>query len=938
MGQNLRFRAFIVIVLTLVSAWILVDPLIHGRPLLTLGLDIRGGVTLRYEFDEGKDPATTQHNIETGLEIFQNRLDALAVKELSLRAIGTNQIEVSVPGITSAEAESITKTLESVGKLEFRILASQEPGIDPENLKTLLRKDMEARVAKGEEVNAQTDFSALTKGVHQGGLPIAFRWVPYGDRFLRENMKSGRARDLKGNAMDPAQPRWDTPDAWALVRFDDREGQYLTGESIQSVHQASDPDTGLPAVGFDVHPGLQQQRFGRFTEANLQKAQAILLDDQIQSIATINGAITSSGIITGGSDGFSQDELKRLISVINSGSLTSKPRLAFKFTQGPNLGEEAVARGRDALLVTFGIITLFMLAYYHLNGLIAVIALVGNMVLLIAAMAWLDATLTLPGVAGFILTVGMAVDANILIAERIREELDKGKTVAQAVKNGFDRAFIPIFDGHLTTFITGFFLYRFGTGTVRGFAVSLMIGLAASMVTGVYFSHFIFDCCLARGLKKITMARFLTNPNFKFLKWTKKLLIVSAIIIVVGCGLFLWLPNEKFGMDFTGGFEVQIALKEPATQDDVGALVRKEFKTPEVVSIDAREGHATRFQIKVKSTDLESELKGVPAGTANSDLASFFADKVAALLPGKLIDSGVTNFKLSAPDDQGRVDVESELLYESEIRKADLEKALAKSITVNTVTSVDGTEQGTHFKVQGRFTRKPSSEATARAAVAPRVASPSGGDVQVADPMPVKSYVGPRAGRDLRDSALQALILSFIAEIIYGRLRFSQFRYGLAAVLGIVHDVLITVGCVAFARVCGLELEMDLTMIAALLTIVGYSINDTIVIFDRIRENLPKMDAPMEQVIDTSVNQTLSRTLLTSLTVLLSMIILFAFNVGQRNSLEGFSFAMIVGVITGTYSSVYVAAPFVLWLGKLADKKKTAKPPGVSPAKTADAA
>ena len=933
MGLNLRFRAIVVILLTLVSGWILVKPILDGKPVLTLGLDIRGGVTLRYEFAEGKDPAATQHNIDTGLEIFQNRLDALAVKELSLRAIGTNQIEVSVPGITSAEAESITKTLESIGKLEFRILASVEPGVDPDAAKANLLKEIESRVAKGEEVSAQTDFSELTKNVKDRSQPITYRWVPYGERFLKENIKTARVKDLKGNLMDPAHPRWDTPDAWSLVRFDSREGKYLTGEYIQSVHQSSDPDTGLPAIGFDVKPGLSQRRFGDFTESNLHKAQAILLDDQIQSIATINGAITSSGIITGGSDGFGQEELKRLISVINSGSLSEKPRLAFKFTQGPNLGEAAVARGTYALAVTFVIITLFMLSYYRLNGLIAVIALVGNMVLLVAAMAWLDATLTLPGMAGFILTVGMAVDANILIAERIREELDKGKTVAQAVKNGFDRAFIPIFDGHLTTFITGFFLYRFGTGTVRGFAVSLMIGLAASMVTGVYFSHFIFDCCLARGLKKITMARFLTNPNFKFLKWTKKLLIVSTIIIVGGCGLFFWLPSEKFGMDFTGGFEVQIALKEPATQDEIGEIVRKEFKAPEVVSIDAKGGKATHFQIKVKSTDLESELKGVPKDATPSDFANFFAERIAKLLPGRLIDSGVTNFKLGTPDDQGRLDVEAELTYESEIRKADLKTALAKSITVGEIT---GDEQGTHFKVTGRFTRKPSTEATARAAVAPRVASPTGGDVQVADPMPVKSYVGPRAGRDLRDSALQALILSFIAEIIYGRLRFSQFRYGLAAVLAILHDVLLTVGCVAFARVCGLELEMDLTMIAALLTIVGYSINDTIVIFDRIRENLPKSDGTMEQVIDASVNQTLSRTLLTSATVLFSMVILFAFNYGQRNSLEGFSFAMIVGVITGTYSSVYVASPFVLWIGKVADRRKSrsAKPSGADASNT----
>src|SRR5262249_2960370 len=191
---------------------------------------------------------------------------------------------------------------------------------------------------------------------------------------------------------------------------------------------------------------------------------------------------------------------------------------------------------------------------------------------------------------------------------------------------------------------------------------------------------------------------------FQFLKWTKKLLILSAIIIVVGCGLFLWLPNEKLGMDFTGGFEVQIALKEPATQDEIGELVRKEFKTPEVVSIDPKGNKATHFQIKVKSTDLEAETKDAPKDASSSDYANYFAEKVAKLLPGRLIDSGVTDFKLDPPDDKGRVGVAASLKYEAEIKKSDLNTALAKAITVE---SLDGPDQGTEFKLKGRFTRRP---------------------------------------------------------------------------------------------------------------------------------------------------------------------------------------------------------------------------------------
>jgi SecD/SecF fusion protein len=931
MGDNLKVRTFVVVLLTAVSLFLVGKPWFvdHKSP-LTLGLDIRGGVNLRYEFDPRDLPPgqSLKEAVEQARQIFQHRLDALAVKELSIRSIGDSQIEIAVPGITSVEAESITKTLETLGRLEMRLGAWSESGVNPEFAREALDADIQKRKAAGEEITERTDFSALTQSMKLVSTGVTFRWVPKSAKMLHdEELKAARAN----RSSKVQDPHWDTSRAWVLVRYDPRPGQFFTGDDVKGVYPQRDSTSGQMAVGFEIKPGLPATRFADWTEKNVKQTIVTMLDNQVQSTASIESRIEGSGIIRGGEEGFTQEEITRLVTVIKSGSLTLKPILASKFTQGPSLGEASIKNGLNALIAAFVIVSAFMLVYYRLNGFIAVVALVCNLLLLVASMVWLDATLTLPGVAGLILTIGMAVDANILISERIREELEKGKTISQAVKNGFERAWVTIFDSNLTTFITAFFLYQFGTGTIRGFAVTLMIGLATSMLTGVYFSRTFFDWFLRRGLRKMSMLRAFATPSFPFLKYKTHCYVASILITVIGCVLFFLQDQRKYGMDFTGGFEVQVQLAEPMSQPDVLALVQSKYRGPDVVSVDSQAGLARRFQIKIKQTDLGESVVQPPdsAPVEQHKLVDKFAADVGALFSGKLVAPGIQQLKLEPADPQGRVPVSATLIFDGEVRRADVEGALKKNLAVD---SLEGPELGTSFKLAGHFAVDPGTEERARGFLSPRLKSPDGTrEVTLNDPMPAKSYVGPRAGKELRDAAIRAIVASLLGIIVYARMRFSQYRYGIAAVVALIHDVLVALGAFGIARVCGYKLEVDLTVVAAFLTIIGYSVNDTIVVFDRIRENMPRSSLPLPELIDRSVNQTLSRTLLTSMTVFLSCLILFFFNVGQGNALEAFSFAMMAGVLTGTYSSVFVASAMLVDIANWVDKRKSRKPPTATP-------
>ncbi len=909
MIENKSGRLGIIVVTLALALSAVVVPMMRGESPFTLGLDLRGGVVLRYRLPEVAEQSSNQatESLETTKEIFQNRVDSVGVKEVSIRTVGNDSIEVAIPGISADEAVNYKKILQSVGRLEFRLEATEEPGVPVSQMTQEFQDELVRRRAAGEEITRDTDFSALTAGVRMEGQGVGFRWVPvsekYEPQFRREN---GIAAEVPGPL-------------FSLLRYETREGNFFTGEHISEVRPDVD-QSGLLAVGFTIQPGRPASNFGDFTERNIQKKMAIVLDGEIQSFPIIESKIPGRGVISGGSNGFTTEEQRRLIAVIKSGSLPQKPILDWENEIGPTLGEVAIERGKVAGGLAIGLILVFLLFYYMKAGMVACVALLANGILLMGALAALDATMTLPGIAGLVLTIGMAVDANILIFERIREEAEKGKTIAQSVKNGFDKAFFTIVDANVTTFLTAFFLFKFGTASIRGFAVVLMIGLVTSMFSALYFSKTIFAMMISKQTQALKMRRLMAQPRFGFLNYRRQATIVSLAVILVGLGLFFALGERKFGMDFTGGYEVQLAFRDTKTQADILSQVQEEFPKAEVVTVGTTDtGGARRFQIKVKTLDEGTDTANASDGL--SDPAARFGDSLRSMFEGQLVEDAIASLNLAEPDASGRTGVDVQLRYAGDVQKSDVEAAANQFLQS---VAVEGS--GSAFTVRGTFSR-PQTEETARAFITSNLrqlpAASGDGNVRLNDPMPSRSYIGPRAGTALRDAAIRAMFFSLVGIVLYIRIRFRQYRFGFAACVALIHDVLVTLGCIALVQTLGVvDVEIDLAVIAAFLTIIGYSLNDTIVIFDRVRENMPRLDDPLPDVLNRSINQTLSRTVLTTLTTLIAVTLLFVFNLGQRNVLEGFGFSLIVGVVVGTYSTIFVASPMVLAIARWAEKRK----------------
>jgi SecD/SecF fusion protein len=688
----------------------------------------------------------------------------------------------------------------------------------------------------------------------------------------------------------------------------------FAGADLDQVYPSTDR-SGFPAVGFETKPNRKGD-FGRLTGSNVDRLMVITLNGVAESIATINEKLPGQGIIMGR---FSNQEVNDLITVIRSGSLPIRPTLEHEEVVGPTLGHDYVRRGFLSALIAIAAVIVFMAFYYRRLGLFAAVALVANLVMLLGGLAFLQATLTLPGIAGIILTVGMAVDANILIFDRIREEMDKGQNVKQAARTGFEKAFSAIFDANLTTLITALILYKIGTGPVRGFAVTLSIGIIASMISALVITRLLVHVALERGVKAFPMGTWMVTANYKFLDKAKLAFMVSAVAIVAAVVGFAVRPSgDKFGIDFLGGGEVQIRTEEPQDVDVVRAMVAEipgaigDSAEVKPVLASAEGDRYDEFRIAFKVTDehqadegaeqsLKREIatyldpilqKGpIEVGEATHDGAQYawpvtlyFVDEHPVQeVKDKLTDTeGIASAELT--QDASRPTVYSGTVRAATSRKVDVESSLTKAF--NRQVDTNGTE------------------------------------FDLSQPIPSSSLVGPQVVGELRNKAVIALFVSLFAIVLYIRVRFAEYSYGVAAVAAVVHDVLVTLGLLTLADVLGIiNGEMTLPMVAAFLTIVGYSLNDTIVIFDRVRENLPRMKRPLGDVLEISINQTLSRTVLTSGTTLIAVLILFGFNVGTGNTLEGFSFAMICGVLTGTYSTIFIANPVLLWLENRADRK-----------------
>jgi SecD/SecF fusion protein len=719
---------------------------------------------------------------------------------------------------------------------------------------------------------------------------------------------------------------------------------YFTGESLDPNGVGPTQDqNGLPAVAYSIGSDRSQE-YADWSEKYLQKCSAIILNGYVRSAPVFQSRIPGRGQITGS---FTVKEVEELVKVLRTGSLRIEPVQVSKVSIGANLGQQAIDRGVYSLALGTALVFAFTLFYYGRAGLIACITLLLNVTLLWAAMLFMQATVTLPGLGGMVLTIGMAVDANVLINERIREELQKGKDLLRAVRAGFDKAMSAILDSNITTFLVGTVLFNIGVGPVRGFAVTLMAGIVMTVFTQFFVTRVLFHYALEKKLLEGWFPRsLLPKTNIDFVRHIRKCLVAS--IVVIACGVafaFTQVPGEvMFGIDFTGGANMQMVLRQPRTADEVRATIRAATEFNEaypniaVNTIDPdAEDRANSFNLRIKLRDHQRQAiaeqrtierrqrkEAMDKGeTPPPRYEPPYLTALRTLFAEQIVAEAFSNPRTDPDPRSVLLFAEIALHFQSEVKVADAQRLLEE-----------------HKLLEGRAEALPDAAAAAARGllVSWRVSSDirdwqlfdiarkaltglqdaGGREVVLSDPFPLAQEIQGRLVDDLRNAAIGALILSWILMIFYLRVRFHEYRFGLAAVAALVHDVLFAFSVVVAFNYWGIvHAEIGINMIAAFLTIIGYSVNDTIVIFDRIRENVQDnarggVTEPMRVVINRALNQTLSRTLLTTGLTMLVVIAQFFVNWGSESDLESFAFAMIVGMISGTYSTIYIAAPILL--------------------------
>jgi SecD/SecF fusion protein len=543
------------------------------------------------------------------------------------------------------------------------------------------------------------------------------------------------------------------------------------------------------------------------TAENIGKSIAIVLDDFVYSFPTVQGEIAGgSSQITGN---FTIKEAEDLANILNSGKMDAPARIVEEAIVGPSLGKEAIKAGLYSALAGLILVFLFMAFYYSTAGLVADIALFANVFFLMGVMASLGAVLTLPGIAGIVLTLGMSVDANVLIYERIREELNAGKGVKSAVADGYSNAYSAIIDSNVTTLLTGIILYVFGSGPIQGFATTLVIGILTSLFSAIFITRLVFENLLSKD-KKVSFsisatANLLRNSNFDFIGKRKMFYGIVAAILLVSIGSIAT-KGFGYGVDFKGGRSYVLRFDKP------------------VSSVEARDLLAAEF------------------GQA-PDVKTFGASNQLKVTTAFMIENN---------------EISTDSLVENKV--------------LNNLSSLQGS--------------------------APEIMS--------------SQKVGPTIAQDIKQSAVLAIIFSLLVLFLYLLIRFRKWQYGVGAIGGLVFVVLFILGLFSLLNgILPFSLDIDQAFIAAILTVVGYAINDSVVIFDRIREYLILHSGKKEDikgVINNALNSTLSRTVVTSLTTLIVLLVLFIFG---GEVIRGFIFAMLMGVVIGTFSSLFVASPIV---------------------------
>ena len=836
------------------------------------------------------------------------------LRDLQRGQFGTERVEHgSNTAVTQQATNEIQNAIENLGELQFAIVAL-DADLNDSTLPTDLRSSIateQSKLSSWLEANPSGTLEAFNRlaGTAEGPTRLV-RWIP-----------SKQAVSADGTPIalvDRAVPILATQNHPEFERKD----WLFDGSRLESAYPSSD-DLGYPAVGFKWKSEAGSDFYDFTDQFQPDHSLAILLNGEVESAPGLqNGAIGQQGIIQGR---YTDDEVREMITVLRSGSLPLRPILESQEKIGPSLGEAYIQRGMLSGLLALVAVVGFMIFYYRRLGIFAVLSLTANVVLLLGVLSFLQATLTLPGIAGLLLTIGMAVDANILIFDRVREERDNGRNIKQAAKNGFDKAFVTIIDANLTTLITALILREVGTGPVRGFAVTLTVGILTSLFAALVITRVLVHMSLEKDAKEFEIGRWFVTASYDWMSKAKTALVGSVIAIVAGLALFVSLDrDQKLGLDFTGGVTMTFRLAEPMDRDAVtervaalGDNLEKAEVKPMLLSSDG-DGKYSDYRLTLKVSAAADEGEGdAVVGLIESQVRVGLADILQPEpLTATVAEDGAATLGLYFEQDHDAEDIASVL---AGLVLQDGSALSLTDVTVNALDVRDGAYSATATAPIGFDASRLKS--IAQTALS-RSTDSANAPYRLADPIPSSSKVGAQVVDELRDKAILALVISLFAIVLYIRARFAEYSYGFAAVVALVHDVLITLGVMSVMMLTGLvEVELSLTMIAAFLTIIGYSLNDTIVVFDRVRENRPRMEAPLEEILNRSINQTLSRTVLTSLTTLAAVLILFLFNVRTGNALEGFSFAMVIGVLVGTYSSIFVASPALMFFEKRAAAK-----------------
>lgn len=811
--------------------------------------------------------------IDRSFNILRTRIDRFGTSQPNIQQLpGTGRIQIELPGVENRER--VRKLLQGVAKLEFwevvNFYAPELSGpLSAVNRKLVEEEKLKAAAVTSDNTETTTDessqegISSLLSGSDNDTTKVAetksdstaldslantqvsefFTMIryPQGMVNIKDTTKINRILerlrngDLKGMIPPTIRFLWDVH----TTKLDDgqevlplyairvgRGGKaLLTGEVVTDARQSYDQRTA-PAVSMSMN-SQGARAWKRITGefAQDRRRVAIALDDYIQSAPSVNSEIPNGqSIITGN---FTLEEAQDLANVLKAGALPARTRIVEEAVIGPTLGKEAQSQGVFSIVSGLLVVVLFMIAYYAKGGLVANVALLFNIFFILGILAQLNAALTLPGIAGIVLTIGMSIDANVLIFERVREELRNGSSLLNAISTGYSKAYSSIIDANVTTFITGIILFVLGQGPVKGFATTLMIGIACSFFSAVFITRVIVTWMTKKGEKsKISFdtpfsKNIFANLNIDFLSKRRIAYIISGTFIAIGLSMIIFEGGLNYGVDFAGGRSYVVAFNNPIVPSDLKVELAKDF-----------EGKGT----EVKTFGSNNVLKITTSYLVNDESTEADEKVEQTLIEGVSKATG-----LSYIEDDSKVDDQ-------------------------------------HFTISG------------------------------------SSKVGATIADDIKSASMESIFFSLIAIFLYILIRFKKWQFSLGAILALFHDVLFVLAAFAYARLFGKAFEVDQVFIAAMLTIIGYSINDTVVVFDRIRENLALR--PHEKVIDTfnlSINDTMNRTLITSFTTLIVVLILLIFG---GEVLRGFSFALFVGIIAGTYSSIYIASPSVIDLGR----------------------